>query len=120
MELKDLQTLSMNGVQDAREGKISQESRSGQVTKEACRPSRHSPEGAMGFQMTHQISALAAVWTKWARLDSKTSWDCGSHQEGLMVTERAARSGSGERPAGLRVAPSDRLGGKLCVAGVEM
>lgn len=34
MAFKDLQTLSMNGAQDAREGKISQEARWGRITKQ--------------------------------------------------------------------------------------
>lgn len=50
MELKDLQTLSMNGAQDAREGKISQEARSGRVTiKPVDQESLDIVLKAMGF-----------------------------------------------------------------------
>ena len=60
MAFKDLQTLSMNGGQDAREGKISQEARLGLDNKKACRsrePGR-SPKGD-GFLMTQSDFCLS-------------------------------------------------------------
>lgn len=108
MEFKDLHTQSMNGAQDAREGKISQEARSGPGNKKACRlrePGR-SPEGD-GFLMTHQISALAAL-----RMMIKVGKAGSKRQAGIvavikeetMVTERSRSSGNGEMYLGLRAA----------------
>ena len=59
MEFKDLHTQSMNGAQDAREGKISQEARSGPGNKKACRPREpgRSPEGD-GFLMTQDRKSV--------------------------------------------------------------